>query len=93
MEDTKSTSEEGKEFTITQGKAFIMHVDNTDWKSCDNCSKFGMLVVCGKMKNCLTWLKIPCPFCGGPLSEIREHKGKKYRHCYACHFEFEEEKE
>lgn len=32
-----------------------------------------------------------CPFCGGTLSEIREHNGKKYRHCYSCHFEFEEE--
>ena len=27
--------------------------------------------------------------CGGTLSEIREHNGKKYRHCYSCHFEFE----
>ena len=26
---------------------------------------------------------------GGILSEIREHNGKKYRHCYACHYEFE----
>ena len=31
-----------------------------------------------------------CPKCGGALSEIREHNGKKYRHCYGCHFEFEE---
>ena len=22
------------------------------------------------------------------LSEIREQGGKKYRHCYSCHFEF-----
>jgi L-asparaginase II len=26
--------------------------------------------------------------CGGILSPIREHKGKKYRHCYSCHGEF-----
>ena len=32
---------------------------------------------------------IPCPSCGGTLSEVRESKGKKYRHCYSCHFEFE----
>lgn len=37
------------------------------------------------------WHPIPCPSCGGVLSEIREHEGKRYRHCYACHFEFEEE--
>ena len=30
-----------------------------------------------------------CPFCGGNMSEIREHNGKRYRHCYACHFEWE----
>lgn len=34
------------------------------------------------------WRKIPCPACGGALSEIRTHNGKKYRHCYSCHFEF-----
>ena len=31
-----------------------------------------------------------CPKCHGILSDIRTHNGKKYRHCYACHFEFEE---
>ena len=30
-----------------------------------------------------------CPFCGGKLSEVRDHEGKKYRHCYGCHFDWE----
>ena len=34
--------------------------------------------------------KNKCQRCGGTLSEIREHNGRRYRHCYACHFEFEE---
>lgn len=29
--------------------------------------------------------------CSGRLSEIRIHNGRKYRHCYSCHFEFFEE--
>ena len=29
-----------------------------------------------------------CGFCGGKLSEVRVTKdGKKYRHCYGCHFD------
>lgn len=28
---------------------------------------------------------LKCPFCGGRLSEDRGG----YRHCYACHFEYE----
>lgn len=32
-----------------------------------------------------------CPNCGGALSERRFHKGKAYRHCYSCHFEYYEE--
>lgn len=31
--------------------------------------------------------------CGGKLSEIRVHNGRRYRHCYSCHFEFFEEVE
>lgn len=38
----------------------------------------------------ITGKLIPCPSCGGILSEVREYNGIKYRHCYACHFEFEE---
>ena len=34
------------------------------------------------------WEKVPrCHFCGGKLSEIRYHDGRKYRHCYSCHFD------
>ena len=63
----------------------------SDWKSCDNC-RFGLYdpYWC---ERCITydeWKQIQCPYCGDALSEIREHNGKKYRHCYACHFEFEE---
>lgn len=66
------------------------------WKSCGNC---GRKPTCGENSrywcNNLPhekefWQPLHCPICGGTLSEIREHNGKKYRHCYACHFEFEE---
>jgi len=33
------------------------------------------------------------PRCGGTLSTVREHNGRKYRHCYACHSEFYEDDE
>ena len=29
-----------------------------------------------------------CEFCGGKLSEEKEHEGKRYRHCYGCHFDY-----
>lgn len=29
-----------------------------------------------------------CMHCGGTLSEIRMHNGRRLRHCYSCHFEF-----
>lgn len=58
----------------------------TDWKSCDNC-KSGCK---GFAKPCPWWKPIRCR-CGGTLSEIREHNGKRYRHCYSCHFDFFEE--
>ena len=56
----------------------------TGWKSCGNCSRHHC-----NCENLKLWKPIPCPHCGGALSEIREHKGKKYRHCFSCHFEFE----
>ena len=32
-----------------------------------------------------------CHFCGGKLSEVRDDNGRKYRHCYSCHFDQYEE--
>lgn len=64
-------------------------------KSCNNCG----FDVCRKSvlrqpdtstEPCEFWRKIPCPYCGGALSEVRAN-GK--RHCFACHFEFEEGKD
>lgn len=34
-----------------------------------------------------------CPFCHGTLSNPRHQNGRRLRHCYSCHFEFEEEEE
>ena len=72
------------------------------WKTCDNCYEKR---ACDCMslfpKECRLyglkyWKPIPCPFCGGALSEVREHirprQQRMYRHCYSCHFEFKEEK-
>lgn len=65
------------------------------WKSCRNCG----LEVCRNIvlgcekphtEPCDNWRKIPCRNCSGALSEPREHNGIMYRHCYSCHFEFEE---
>ena len=69
----------------------------TDWRRCDNCFHFGKICSGGFVEICITrkvsgWNPIPCKNCGGALSEIREHNGRRYRHCYACHFEFFEEK-
>ena len=76
------------------------------WKTCGNCVRnrinrmVGEYLACGEThkywcnhlsQEMAFWEQIPCPLCGGILSEIREHNGKKYRHCYACHFEYEEE--
>ena len=68
----------------------------TDWRSCDNCSRHNC-----HCENLRLWKPIPCPHCGGPLSELRKYRygggpigelakysGKWYRHCYACHSEF-----
>lgn len=60
----------------------------SDYKSCDNCG-FRLCPWVFFDGTCPTWKPLPCPNCGGPLSTIREYNGKKYRHCYACHFEFE----
>lgn len=66
----------------------------TDWKSCENCSNDD----CPWNHDgaaCNRWEPIRCR-CGGALSDILERKDKngkvikRYRHCYSCHFEFEE---
>ena len=67
----------------------------TGWRSCDNCDNYQCykhIVERGieTKKPCIDWEPILCR-CGGALSEIREHNGRKYRHCYACHSEFFEE--
>ena len=70
----------------------------TDWKSCNNCKSFvdPFWCACVRCKDneghidFSMWEPILCR-CGGALSEIREHNGRKYRHCYACHAEFFEE--
>ena len=68
----------------------------SDYKSCGNCSR---KQTCGETRKfwCKNspeipafWQPIPCPLCGGALSEVREQGGKKYRHCYSCHMEQEE---
>lgn len=71
----------------------------SDRRSCDNCGDrkcYEYIQANPEMVNpelnlttpCDYWQKFPCPFCGGALSEIRLHDGKKYRHCYSCHFDF-----
>lgn len=65
-----------------------------EWRSCDNCGVFPLTNYCTVKTNtviCDYWKPIPCPRCHGPLSTTREHNGRKYRHCYACHSEFFEE--
>ena len=61
-----------------------------NWKSCDNCGRICSLKYTPEIFYCFDWAKLSCQRCGGALSEIREYNGQKYRHCYACHFEFEE---
>ena len=61
----------------------------SNWKSCGNCSARETIdcVLCqgtGEL-----WEKIPCPLCGGTLSEIRTDGKHKWRHCYSCHMEQE----
>lgn len=66
------------------------------YKSCGNCL---LKVTCGETGkywcNNLPhekafWQPIPCPLCGGTLSEIRTDRAKRWRHCYSCHMEQEE---
>ena len=62
-----------------------------DWKSCENCGLFPLTKYCITKTNSVTcdyWFPIRCKHCVGPLSTIREHNGRKYRHCYYCHGEF-----
>lgn len=54
-----------------------------EWRSCGNCARHHC-----HCENLRLWKPIPCERCGGPLSEIRYHRGRKYRHCYSCHFDF-----
>ena len=67
----------------------------SSYKYCNNClTKIDgdcMPDFCGALL--YLWQPIPCPHCGGILSEIRVHKGKKLRHCYSCNFDFYEESE
>lgn len=66
-----------------------------NYKSCGNCalSDNGKCIVVPRLayvecrKHYRWWQPIPCPLCGGTLSEVRESNGKKYRHCYSCHME------
>lgn len=57
-----------------------------DWRSCDNCNED--YCPFDPENPCNLWSPIPCPNCGGALSETRKYNGKEYRHCYACHAEF-----
>ena len=65
------------------------------WKTCDNCARW----ICS-CENKKLWKPIPCPHCGGSLSEKRKYRygggpigelaryhGQWYRHCYSCHAE------
>ena len=63
-----------------------------NYKSCDNCTFRAGEAYCAYYPHWteMCWRQINCPHCGGILSGIREHKNRKYRHCYSCHFEFEE---
>lgn len=73
-------------------EAEVMPVSENSYKSCGNCllSIADHDMFCGLQprEQCQYWQPIPCPSCGGILSEIREHSGKQIRHCFACHFEF-----
>ena len=61
------------------------------WKTCGNCNRSGTEYCDLCHRTTVLWRAIYCEKCGGILSEVREHNDKKYRHCYACHFEYEEE--
>ena len=65
-------------------------------RSCGNCRDLTCFAI---MQNagidvtepCDTWKPLPCKSCGGTMSEIRIHNGRRYRHCFSCHFEYDEE--
>ena len=63
----------------------------SDWKSCGNCQREDECrywSICIPQEDFPLWRPLPCPKCGGTLSEIRVQGGKRLRHCYSCHFEF-----
>lgn len=66
-------------------------------KSCENCrnrdTDYVLCQYCENYKTHPAWSRIECPNCGGALSELRFHRGKAYRHCYSCHFEFYDKEE
>ena len=56
-------------------------------KHCDSCNVANAFQY--RIGKCVMFDEKPLACrCGGPLSEIRYHNGKPYRHCFACHFEF-----
>lgn len=61
-----------------------------NWRNCGNCIASCEEVIRRVLAHydCEFWTPIQCKYCGGLLSEIREHNGRKYRHCYSCHAEF-----
>lgn len=62
-------------------------------RDCGTCRRkgFGSKCFTPEGEKCMFWLPMLCPYCGGALSELRDHNGRKHRHCYSCHFEFYEE--
>lgn len=63
------------------------------YKSCGNCKLGGECrywSICIPLEDFPLWRPIPCPSCGGTLSEIRTDGKRFWRHCFSCHFEFEE---
>lgn len=68
----------------------------SDYRSCLNCGKRACSQIMVDAEEdtstpCDFWVPLPCPKCGGILSEPRTDGQRRWRHCYACHFEFEEE--
>lgn len=57
--------------------------------TCANCG-LQNTIVCDVCFELIGWDKIKCPSCGGALSEIRTDGKRFWRHCFSCHFEFEE---
>lgn len=84
-------------------QGFIPKTNRDNLNSMSNKELAEWLVLTGNgvsYENTLKWLEaecleyanpVKCPKCGDSVSGVREHNGKKYRHCYSCHFEFPEE--